>query len=639
MTLTRLDILRKSFVPIILVIAALFMLLFTVKFKVALDADRITVIEIGKFADSGEVNPEEDMGAGAIVELARAHNADPLYEEAARLTAEGKWDEAEGVYASILSRGPTSQALSGLGFLYYRKGEKEKALETLNRALSVEPVNTSAYFTRAVVLGSLGREEEAVEDYKRLLKEVPYHYEANYNMGLILKKSGNLKGALESLKRAVDGAAGERKARALVALGNTYRKLSPGDRTHAADAYGRAVKIQPDNIRARFMLASMEPDTDKGRQRALRQYEMILKLKPNFTSAYFKIAMILNSQGKRNEAISTYKKAIRFNPEFSKARYNLGLLYLAGKRWSDARGQFEWLVSRDPSDARSHFNLARALFGAKDYAGSIEEYTKAVDAAGGDYPKAYVNMGRAYRALKEYGKAERAYLRAIELKGDYPEARYNLGLLQVRQGRFDEAEASYRTAIRHNPRYWQAWFNLGVLYSRMDRDDDAIDAYTRVLDIRPGYKRARLNLAVRYIKKEMFKEAIGLYRSVLARDDTYAIAWINLGLAYDRVGDNAAAMEALTRAMELDPYNYKPKLYMAHVLQKQAAYNRAVKLLREVVDMRPSDAGLRVELARALRAAGRISEAESELKKGLLLQPENEVIKNELKGGKISGDE
>ena len=46
MTLSKVQILRKSFLPVVIVTAALFLLLFSIELKVAIDQNRVTVIEI-----------------------------------------------------------------------------------------------------------------------------------------------------------------------------------------------------------------------------------------------------------------------------------------------------------------------------------------------------------------------------------------------------------------------------------------------------------------------------------------------------------------------------------------------------------------------------------------------------------------
>lgn len=631
MTVNRLDVLRKSFVPVTLVIAALFLMLFAIQLKVAMDADKVTVIKIERIVQA-DIDPEGVDGAvdEPVVEFSHEKSVDPLYESATALVEQEKWGEAEKIYKAILRKGESSHALNDLGLLYYKKDELDAALETLNRAASMEPVYSSVLFNRAVVLTALGRNDEALADYAALLRKIPYHFEANYNTGVLLMRKGDLEGSLKALNTAIESSGGARKSKALFTQGLVYRKMGPDRHTLAAESFERAIRLQPDNIRARFMLAVMEPDTKEGRKRALSQYKKIINLQQNYTPAYFNMAMIQSDMGRRKQAIDTYNTAIRFNPGYFKARYNLGLLLLAEKRFNDARGQYEWLIKHDGDDGRNYFNLARALYGEKDYEGAIKNYRKAIEVSGGDYPEAYLNIGRTYSAMKDYDSAVKAYRRALDIRATYPEAWYNLAIVHLRRQEYGAAEKAFKTAISQDPEYSQAWFNLGVLYAREDNDDAAIEAYGKVLELRPKYKPARLNLAVRYAHREEFGKAIELYKSVLEMDDSYANAWINLGLAYYKTGDDKDAEEAFVKAQQLEPGEYKPKLYLARVMVRQKRFGEAVGLLEEVVDINPTDAGLRVELAAALRADGRRSEAKTELEKGLRLQPDSEIIKKEL---------
>ncbi len=634
MALSKGRLLRESFIPVTAIMVVLFLVIFFVQIKVTLDADKVTVVEIESVFEGAETDGQELGSEPAALQLSREEGEEePWYQEAARLMDAQKWEEAEKVYLSILKKGENYQALNGLGVLYYRKGEMQKALDALARALSSGRAYSGAYFNRAVVFYSLGRYDDALRDYRALLEQNPHHYEANYNMGVTLLKMKDLYGAVEAFKAAADSTGGPRKANALYKAGAAYLHLGPGNDRLAREAFEQVIRVQPDNIPARIKLAEMEPDTPEGYERAMAGFEKILALRPHYAPAHFKAAMLKSARGKTREAIAAYGDAIRFNPEYRMARYNLGVLLLAEKRWAEARSQFEWIIKRDPNDERSRFNLGRASYGEKDFARAIEEYRKAIEIRNGDYPEAYVNIGRTYSAMKDYPKAVEAYKKAIKIKEDYPEAWYNIGLVYMRRNGMEEAAAAFRSAIRYDPVNVHSWFNLGVACSRLGQDDNAIAAYRRALEISPEHKQAQLNLAVRYAKKEQYEDAIRLYRSVLEKDGSYSTAWLNLGIAYYKTGDWASSEHALGRAVALDPDDIKPRVYMARVMGSMKRYDKAVALMEQVVDMDPKEAGWRLELADALMKAGRTEAANTELKKARLIQPDKgREIKNNTEG-------
>ena len=86
----------------------------------------------------------------------------------------------------------------------------------------------------------------------------------------------------------------------------------------------------------------------------------------------------------------------------------------------------------------------------------------------------------------------------------------------------------------------------------------AVACYRKALEI-PLDTRislgARLNLAARLMEQGDLDEAIALTQTATQRAPEVALGWYNLGLMQRRRGDIAAALEAYSRAMELDPDN------------------------------------------------------------------------------------
>ena len=61
--------------------------------------------------------------------------------------------------------------LDGLSSLNLNK--PEKALESFNRAISIDPTHTDGYLGRANTLNTLGRYQEALKDYDRVIEMDP----------------------------------------------------------------------------------------------------------------------------------------------------------------------------------------------------------------------------------------------------------------------------------------------------------------------------------------------------------------------------------------------------------------------------------------------------------------------------------
>ena len=372
--------------------------------------------------------------------------------------------------------------------------------------MRTSPVYPRSFFHRGLVRSELNLYAEAIKDYRAAIEKLPFHFESHYNLGLAYLKLGSREQAMQSFLQAAEVAAGEKKAMALYNAGIVAAKLNK--KAEARNVFEEAIRLKPDYLKPRYGLASLEPHTPEGRQRAQAQFDLIVELKPNFAPTFFRLGRFHASFGDAPAAEKAYRKAIELYPEYSKARYNLGLLYLAQERLGEARAQFQWLLDREPDHAGTHYNLGRIAFREKSFEEALTHYRQAVEARQGRYPEAYFGMGLLYAAQDKYDEAAQAYELGLKYRKAWPEAHFNLGLAFLKQEKWSQAEKGFRNALRHNPRYPEAWYNLGVLYARWGRDDDAIQSFRQALEIRPDYTAARLNLGVRYARKEQYAAAI-----------------------------------------------------------------------------------------------------------------------------------
>jgi len=95
-------------------------------------------------------------------------------------------------------------ALAMGGFIYNRLGEREKALDYIQRAIMIEPENKPLLLEYALTLATSGRTDEAVEVYTRLKKDYPKDYRIYQNLGITYGNTGNLEESIENLKKAVE---------------------------------------------------------------------------------------------------------------------------------------------------------------------------------------------------------------------------------------------------------------------------------------------------------------------------------------------------------------------------------------------------------------------------------------------------
>ena len=161
-------------------------------------------------------------------------------------------------------------------------------------------------------------------------------------------------------------------------------------------------------------------------------------------------------------------------------------------------------------------------------------------------------------------KAERlrqAMQSELDTRPGDPYASAKLGGLMISEGQHDQAIPLLRRGLDQatgdSAERYELLLHLGLALTPSD-PTGAVALYRQALDI-PLDARislgARLNLAARLMEQGELDEAIALTQTATQRAPEVALGWYNLGLMLRRRGDIAAALEAYSRAVELDPDN------------------------------------------------------------------------------------
>lgn len=96
--------------------------------------------------------------------------------------------------------------LKGYVFLYGGNDRYEEAVESFDKAISLDPDNSFAWEFKAIALRSLGRYEEAIACYDKSMELDPLDYAAIYNRAVLLERIGKTDEALDyySLATKID---------------------------------------------------------------------------------------------------------------------------------------------------------------------------------------------------------------------------------------------------------------------------------------------------------------------------------------------------------------------------------------------------------------------------------------------------
>jgi Tetratricopeptide repeat/Carboxypeptidase regulatory-like domain len=160
--------------------------------------------------------------------------------------------------------------------------------------------------------------------------------------------------------------------------------------------------------------------------------------------------------------------------------------------------------ARVPEVARNEFNNARAALTKKSYQEAVAHLEKAIFAYASFF-EAQLLLGTTFMDLREWAKAEKALLRALEIKPDNATALISLGEVYWRQKRYPDAEQTLKEGLKLDEKAWHGHFTLGRLYWDMGDVAKAGPPIGMTLQLKPELAEAHLlagNILLRVSQRE-----------------------------------------------------------------------------------------------------------------------------------------
>jgi serine/threonine protein kinase/Flp pilus assembly protein TadD len=293
-------------------------------------------------------------------------------------------------------------------------------------------------------------------------------------------------------------------------------------------------------------------------EEAVRYLTAALAVRPDSSGAHLNLGNALKKCGDMEGAMRRYRAALEIDPMYVAAHMNLGHSLYAKGRLDEAIKEYRTAISLRNDDAASYYDLGFALQaqGLQDKA--VVEYEEAVRLQP-DFPEAHMQLGNALHDKGLLDQAIAKFREALATKRPFHEAyiaHNSLGIALAEKGLLDEGIRQYRAALLLKKDYPLAQGNLGVALWAKGQFDDAIAAYTKALELEPKNPAWPNNLAWALAthpnaKVRNARRAVALAQQAIQAAPNCGGFWSTLGIARYRAGDPKAAIEALTKSMEL----------------------------------------------------------------------------------------
>lgn len=391
---------------------------------------------------------QNTLGGQAIIVPEKEVDRQSAFVTAERERLLGHYDKAIDLYKKFTYDNPgVGAAWFGLARTYVSKDDPANALESINKAVALEPANEWYLIYQSDIFEKIGRVKDAVKIYEGLTKRKPQTVEFWDHLAYLYVLSGEPKSGLQALEkvekmRGVEEETSIEKHLIYVGLGDA--KKAAAELQKLADAY-------PERIEYSHRLAQYyEVLGDKINARKV--YEDILRRSPNDP-----VAKLAALEKDKNSTDANYLQSLR--PLFSDASVSIDakikeVLPFFPKLESGADPALAQILlelgalveKAHPKDPKAWSLSGDLLYTANRPAEALQRYRKCIELNPTVF-SVWENTLDILQEDKNYTEMLRLAEQAMDAFPNQPKAYYYYGVAANEKGKYDDALNQLQQAI------------------------------------------------------------------------------------------------------------------------------------------------------------------------------------------------
>jgi tetratricopeptide (TPR) repeat protein len=320
----------------------------------------------------------------AIANFRDAVRLDPKYDAARYSLAKvlvqvGQFSDAVSYLEEFTRHQPKdAEGFHLLGSAHAGLDQMPKAVEALERARQLKSGDFLIRYDLGSALAKTGNTKQAIVELLAAEKLNPAFADTHYQLALQLRKQGDAarsKQEIQLFQKLKSQVNEETEAGNLNNEGN--RLLEEGKAQEAAEAYRKAVQLDPHNAQWQYnlSLALARLGDQAGQKTAL---ERALEIDPNVAATHNDLGLLCLSEHSLERAEKEFRAALEIDPKFAEAQNNLGVVYSEQGKDSEALALFRQATENDPRYARAFVNLGLLMARQGDLGGAKEQIQQAL---------------------------------------------------------------------------------------------------------------------------------------------------------------------------------------------------------------------------------------------------------------------
>jgi tetratricopeptide (TPR) repeat protein len=292
--------------------------------------------------------------------------------------------------------------------------------------------------------------------------------------------------------------------------------------------------------------------------------------------------------------------------------FQLGWLYGRARRFDTALKMFNAVPPEIPDRLTHGYAIALSKFELADYQGTID-ILKPQQSSGIADAKSIGLLAVSYCKI---GLCDRAYVVLTEQVQKHPtdlSAYLNLVTVCTDSGDFAKAGEIAAKARQLFPNSPDVVIVQGAANTILGHLDQAYEDFATGARLAPRRADARFFLALTDYKQGKFSDAIGILRAAINQGITESDLYYLMAECLLKVdsGDRTAAVRELDVAVDLNPDSVSARTLRGKLLLEAGRPNEAMTDLEVATHRDPESRAALYNLARAYRAVGKTSEAQT----------------------------
>ena len=347
---------------------------------------------------------------------------------------------------------------------YFQATHFDQAAAVAREGLSLDSTAVDLHNILASTYAAQGRYALAIESLEKAVVIEPNYAMGFVNLGGVYTTLGQYEQAATHLQRAVQIDSDNSPVRRR--LGELY--LATARYSDATRELLEALRLFPNDATLYYYLGQSLAGEGRSAD-AIEAYQRATLLDSGFADAYYRLGLLARKQGHSDIAgpalkrfnhlrgigggdpevpkqIKRMRDAILNAPEEAAHHYNLGLFFVAYGYFPEAENKFARAVALRPDDLDLLNRLSGDLL-ELDQPEAALRYLEAALARDPAYFPALLNAGQIAGKLGRYEEAEQYLHSAVDARPDDPEGWYFLGLAHSSTGAHAEAKDALQRCL------------------------------------------------------------------------------------------------------------------------------------------------------------------------------------------------